>query len=83
MQECPEIDRGTLLSAAVSSSEAPGATIQSDAVTTPGTSYSIFNHGDRWYPLHNVQTFIQSGSGQIESDNKIRVKSNRHTLDTL
>ena len=24
MQECPEIDRGTLLSAAVSSSEAPG-----------------------------------------------------------
>ena len=48
MQECPEIDRGTLLSAAVSSSEAPGTAIQSAAVTTPGTSYSIFNHGDRW-----------------------------------
>ena len=48
MQECPEIDRGTLLSAAVSSSEAPGATIQSDAVTTPGNF--LFNI-QSWRPL--------------------------------
>ena len=81
MQECPEIDRGTLLSAAVSSSEAPGATIQSDAVTTPGTSYSIFNHGDRWYPLHNVQTFIQSGSAQ-DRLNQI-IKSGSNLIGTL
>ena len=81
MQECPEIDRGTLLSAAVSSSEAPGATIQSDAVTTRATSYSIFNHGDRWYPLHNVQTFIQSGSAQ-DRLNQI-IKSGSNLIDTL
>ena len=81
MQECPEIDRGTLLSAAVSSSEAPGGRHTISCCHHNGQlliQYSIMATAGS---LHNVQMFIQSGSAQ-DRLNQI-IKSGSNLIDTL